>query len=112
MVQNNCGVGKRPGEISDLRDLVVIAPGFKGQLARWQMGETSSKILAQEEPLGGISAMVGNLVTGVPGCSQTDTTEPSPTRYQVCVQHRGRRITQPQVHCAYDPGGNPHRAVE
>ena len=48
MVEDNCGVGKCPGQISDLRDLVVIAPGFKRQLARCQMGESGPEILAQE----------------------------------------------------------------
>ena len=48
MVEDNRGVGKGPGEIGDLRDLVVIAPGFKRQLARRQMGKTGPEILAQE----------------------------------------------------------------
>ena len=48
MVEDNRGVGKRPGKIGDLRDLVVIAPGFKCQLARCQMGESRPEVLAQE----------------------------------------------------------------
>jgi len=43
MVEDNRGVGKRPGKISNLWDLVVIAPGFKRQ-----MGESRPEILAQE----------------------------------------------------------------
>ena len=48
MVEDNCGVGKRLRQIGDLRDLVMIAPGFKRQLARCQLGESSPEVLAQE----------------------------------------------------------------
>lgn len=48
MVEDNRGVGKRSGEIRDLRDLVVIAPGFKRQLPWREMGETRPEIRAQE----------------------------------------------------------------
>ena len=48
MVEDYRGVGKGAGEIGDLWDLVVIAPGFKRQLARREVGETRSEIVAPE----------------------------------------------------------------
>src|SRR5215470_8347241 len=48
MVEDNRSIGKCPGKIGDLWDLMVIAPGFKRQLAPCQLGESRSEILAQE----------------------------------------------------------------
>ena len=102
MIEDNRRVGKGAGEIGDLRDLVVIAPGFKCQLARCQMGESGPEILAQEHALGGIGAMVRDRLAGIPGRPQADAAEPSTARDEVCIQHGGHGIPEQQFGGAHD----------
>src|SRR5439155_1163647 len=102
----------RPRERGDVRDLPVIAPRFERQLARRELGESSAEVVAQEEMLRRLGAVVGNARIGIPGRSQADAPEPAAACRDLRVEHRPHGRTHAKTGRADDSGRDARLAVE
>src|SRR5262249_60185894 len=76
MVEDDRGAGMRTRQGRDVRNLTVVAPRFERQVARRELSEASAKVVAQEEMLGRLGAVVGDARIAIPRPSQPDATEP------------------------------------
>ena len=111
VVENELRIRERPREADGVGELGVRAPDLEAQLAGAQMLEAGSKVVVQKQALGRVRAVVLDVGAFVPECPAPDPAKPAAACRNMRIQDIGRRVSNPQIDRADDPGGDPGLAV-
>ena len=110
VVEDDRGVGKRPGEVGQLGKLGVVEPGIEREAGRRQPGEAAAKPRVAQQSGWRIRVGVADGLAGIPAGGVADAAE-ARARRQVGVEDLANTVAEAEIGEAHDAGGHARRAV-
>ena len=101
VVQDDGGLGERPGQVSEFRNLGVVEPGVEAQAVPLQVRESRAERRIREQPW---RRRVRHRTARIPGRPVADPPKTIRTRRDVRLQRGSDPIAQREVHGTDDPG--------
>ena len=110
MVEDDGGVGKRPGQVGQFRDLRMVQPSIEGQSAPPKFCVSLPKTRLQQQVFRRVGVGIANLRTGVPPGGMANAAKPGTGRH-VGFEHVAHGSAEGQVREADDAGTGAHVPV-
>ena len=102
MIENDCGVWKRPGKLRELGELGVIAPALETEAPRRQVSEPLAEFGVTIKSRRRTGAMIGYSRVVIPGGGLPDAPEPTIAGSQLRVEDPGHGVACTETRCSHD----------